>query len=591
MGLGGHLVDPSGIFTSHQSRIIQTLALIFATFSVLGCAITAYWFLMMKRNFRRQLIGLLIIGDFFKSAWYLVFAATALAKHGIATDSNFCQANGFLLQAALEACDMAILLMSIHMSLQIFYPTSKIFGHDGLYRLRHTALALFLLLPLLSASLAFVGDGKHGYISQGPFCTLPLRPYWYRLALTWIPRYVIWFYIMYVALRIYLQVGRGFKVFARQDGKMSSGDIGPSSGDLETAEELTAVKQHDSLWSSSEAQQEEGSTAYRTPLPSPGPIERRLSAFTWQGNLVSVPGTEERVSGPTVESRRGSRVTFQSDPTGPTMLVHLPPDQNPSTGSVSTISSLKSNGKSNGNSNGDSSVEGTRPPTLEPIEEGQADKPEQGYNLMSGDTPLKKRRRAIQRQLRLLFIYPMVYMIMWALPFVYHSMNYSDYYVQHPVFAIGLLNIICQCGMGLVDSTVFSWREKPWKNVPGSDGTFLGSFMFWRFEREHSLERSMTPAPSKIPAIGQASNQERRRTWVNSVSHSSVKSGMHRKTFSGSSDRSAMDAERAAERLALERADRENRSAPPTRCGSVVTDNKAPIEWWEREDGLEDGLD
>lgn len=127
MGLGGHLQDPSGIFSSHQSRVIQTLALIFATISVLACATTAYWFLMMRRNFRRQsvdslssiwihiynatgvltrfrLIGLLICGDFFKSAWYLVFAATALAKHGIATDSKFCQANGFALQAALEAC-------------------------------------------------------------------------------------------------------------------------------------------------------------------------------------------------------------------------------------------------------------------------------------------------------------------------------------------------------------------------------------------------------------------------------------------------------------------------------------------------------
>ncbi|KAF1348031.1 G protein-coupled glucose receptor regulating Gpa2-domain-containing protein [Delphinella strobiligena] len=517
MGLGGHLQNPSGIFTSHQSRIIQTLALIFATISVLACAITAYWFLMMKRNFRRQLIGLLICGDFFKSAWFLVFAATALAKHGIATDSKFCQANGFLLQAALECCDVAILFMSVHMSLQIFYPTSKVFGHDGLYRFRHTVLCLFLMLPLISASLAFVNT-RHGYISQGPFCTLPLRPYWYRLALTWIPRYIIWFYIMFVALRIYLQVGRGFTVFARQEGKGS---------------------------------------------------------------------TEERGSGPKIESRRGSRVTFVPDGLGPTMLVHPPLDQKPSTGSLCTMSSSKSNG----NSNGDSSIGGTRPPTLEPIEEGHADNPEQGYNLMSGDTPLKKRRRAIQRQLRLLFIYPMVYMIMWAIPFVYHSMNYSDHYAQHPIFALGMLNIICQCGLGFVDSTVFSWREKPWQHIPGSDGTFFGSFMFWRFDREHSVERSTTPAPSKIPATGQASNQERRKTWVNSVSHSSMKSGMHRKTFSGSSDRSAMDAERAAERLALERADRENRSAPPTRRGSIITNSKAPMEWWEREIALEEGED
>lgn len=111
--------------------------------------------------------------------------------------------------------------MSLHMYLQIFSTGSKIFGHDGLYRFRHTVLAGWFTFPFLCGVLAFI-RGRQGYIAQGPFCTLPIRPYWYRLALQWIPRYLIWMFIMFVAVRIYLHVGQGFKIFAREDDKDSS---------------------------------------------------------------------------------------------------------------------------------------------------------------------------------------------------------------------------------------------------------------------------------------------------------------------------------------------------------------------------------
>ena len=58
--------------------------------------------------------------------------------------------------------------------------------------------------------------------------------------------------------------------------------------------------------------------------------------------------------------------------------------------------------------------------------------------------------------------------------------NYSDYFAQHPVFELYLLSFISFAAMGLLDSVVFSLREKPWQHIPGSDGTFWGSFLFWK---------------------------------------------------------------------------------------------------------------
>lgn len=102
-GLGGRL-SSTAIFSVQQSRTIQILATVCAAVSVLSTLITLYQLLMLKRNFRRSLILLLIVGDFFKSIWYLVFASTALSVGGIKTSSDFCQANGFLLQTSIEAC-------------------------------------------------------------------------------------------------------------------------------------------------------------------------------------------------------------------------------------------------------------------------------------------------------------------------------------------------------------------------------------------------------------------------------------------------------------------------------------------------------
>lgn len=391
---------------------------------------------------------------------------------------------------------------------------------------------------------------------------------------------------MYVALRIYLHVGKGFKVFARQHDRTSSVELAQYSEDRSTIHDLHPTKQKSAPGSLGSDDQQDESTAHPSPdgdVPSLGEPERRISAINWTPSFTTPANSDSPESA--AGSRRGSRVAFQLDNSNHSELLQIPPpDQKRSRGSITTLCSFRSNG--------DFSVEGNRPPTLEPIEESRTlENREDDIDLTSEDTPLKKRRRAIQRQLRLLFIYPMVYMIMWAIPFVYHSMNYSDYYAQHPVYGLAVVAVFCQSFLASVDCLVFGWREKPWKHIQGSDGTFLGSFMFWRFQTSRPGLLYQAPAPGRIPRAHdqEAGPQEGPRAAKargSATSHTSIKpmmmSMMHKKTWSGASDRTTMAAEQAAERLALERADREGRSVTHSRNASLSVNNRPTSEWWDR---------
>ncbi|KAF7192739.1 G protein-coupled receptor GPR1, partial [Pseudocercospora fuligena] len=213
--------NASAILAQTQQYQVQVIASTFSSVSILAALCALYWFCMMRRNFRRDLVLLLIIGDFWKSSWFLIFSSTTLARGHIYTESSFCQASGYFLQVGLEACDCAIFLMSLHMSLQIFPPARSFLGHDGLYRIRHFVIAGWFVVPNIMSALAFVNSGP-AYISQGGFCSLPVRPIWYRLALSWIPRYLIWIFVMGVAIRIYRHVGFEFRVFGQENDQSSS---------------------------------------------------------------------------------------------------------------------------------------------------------------------------------------------------------------------------------------------------------------------------------------------------------------------------------------------------------------------------------
>ncbi|RMZ21464.1 hypothetical protein D0859_14526 [Hortaea werneckii] len=443
--------------------------------------------------------------------------------------------------------DFAILFMSLHMWLQIYPPQDSFLGHDGLYRIRRWVIAAWLILPNLSAALAFV-KGRWAYESGGAFCSLPLRPYWYRLALSWIPRYLIWIFVMGVAIRIYKHVGKEFKVFGQERDRSSSFSI-------------------------------------------PGE-----STIDWMADpATNIMGPQSIQSAST--SRRGSR-QVASGVVAEDFAPPAPFDANRHRGSITTLNSLKSSASQ--------TVDETSilPPIIETKRNSSA---ATGVSTAQdlANAAIALRRRAIQRQLRLLFIYPCVYMILWAIPFVVHSMNYSDRFAQHPVTGLVAVNVFCQCFMGFADVVVFSWREKPWRHIPGSDGTFVGSFCFWRFcfgrEWVDAVMRgrgdSRAPSTGFQDPSGMGENCSSRAGLLSSLKRWSISTSKgasprgseasvpppsttttpvlqpqertpkrvpqrrpttsHRRAYSGGSDRRHLEAERAHERLAMERADQQ----------------------------------
>lgn len=518
---------------------------------------------------------------------------------------------------------MAILFISMHMSLQIFPPKNSIFGHDGLYRVRRWVFAAWILIPCLTAGLAFINP--HGaYQVQGAWCWLPMRPFWYRLALSWAPRYLIWIYVMAVAIRIYSHVGYEFKVFGGERDRSSSRDMTAQSS-VERAAIANVSRQQKSRALSDEDNDDNvapDDVSVRPPVskhPSPPDSSkhlpfnagRRHSLPSWRtpfGGTPTPPGQSfddalhEFGSRSNPPSRRGSR---QIAPNIVAEDFMAPPgfDMARTRGSVSTVGSIAR-----------SMTAGSMDHQLPPIAEArarQSTKSSAPTNLV--DRALRQRRRAIQRQLRILFIYPVMYMLLWLIPFVSHCLNYSDYFAQNPIFAISALSSFCQTFMGFADVCVFCWRERPWHHIPGSDGSFFGSFCFWRFHRDGDWFRRGSKAPDSMPGMTEKSPSQAgllsslkrwsmsRKSSTSPRASTSIRSGPkaspmrpsmgHKRTFSGGSDRRTREAELAYERLALERADfQRQRPSLNERRQSVISQMQQQSpgkDWWDAELDME----
>ena len=107
-------------------------------------------------------------------------------------------------------------MIAVHAALYVFQSDNSS-GEAGLYKYRYIAYTCWIIYPTLMASLAFVNHNG-AYQSWGTICALPVRPFWYRLALSWIPRYLIIFTIIALYIAIYLYVHYKFDVMDKQSG-------------------------------------------------------------------------------------------------------------------------------------------------------------------------------------------------------------------------------------------------------------------------------------------------------------------------------------------------------------------------------------
>lgn len=288
-------------------------------------------------------------------------------------------------------------------------------------------------------------------MSQGPTCSLPLRPLWYRLTIAWVPRYLIMLTILVLYVAIYVHVGLQFGSYGILRRRSHMESVETNSIEQDTPDDLP-ISPH----------KQSQTTAY--PM---------TSCFPAVGGGIS-----------TIVSHKFPLVDDGWTRTNCSESGHI----NPGLEGTSTRVNSR-DGFLDRSAATDLPNPAVDPPTESPAIDGRRAAETQEISDSMDKKILTKeirsKRNAIRRQLWYLFIYPLLYFVLWLPPFVQHLMNYSNHWVQHPVFGLSLLVFACISSMGAVDCIVFSLREKPWRHIPGSDGTFLGSFLFWQHGPNH----------------------------------------------------------------------------------------------------------
>lgn len=209
--------DQTLLFTPAQNILQRTLAIVASVVSIVFCLAAIYCFLAIDPKrlvFRHQLIAFLILFDLLKAVVLLIFPSRVFTHPDLYFNDVFCQVIGFFTATCIEGADLAILSFAVHTFLLIFKPslTMKLPDSDrvegGLYRYRYYVYGLSFIIPLALASFPYIGVG---YVSFVCWCYLPQRPVWYRLVLSWVPRYLIVVIILSVYGLIYYHVLKEFR--------------------------------------------------------------------------------------------------------------------------------------------------------------------------------------------------------------------------------------------------------------------------------------------------------------------------------------------------------------------------------------------
>ena len=219
-------------FTSHENLVQRAVAMASSISSIVLCVAAIYMFLAIDPKrlvFRHQLIAFLIFFDLLKAIILLIFPSHVV-NHPLAYfDNRFCQVVGFFTATAIEGADFAILAFAIHTFLLVFRPSLNVKTgrfdriEGGLYIYRYYTYSLCFVIPLVLASLPYIGKGYSSFVC---WCYLPQKPVWYRLVLSWVPRWCIvivifgvYGVIYYYVLREFRTLGGVFSTMHRQNSK------------------------------------------------------------------------------------------------------------------------------------------------------------------------------------------------------------------------------------------------------------------------------------------------------------------------------------------------------------------------------------
>ena len=443
-----------------------------------------------------------------KSLWFTVYPIVSLTrKDRISSDSAFCQASGFFLALGIESSDVAVLLIAIHSALYFVYPR-RAGGGKGLYPYRHFAYAFYVFVPIIMASLAFV-KGTPGYVDTGEYCYLPTHPSWYRMALSWIPRYVNFVILIVIYSCIYLYVRLLMRRYSRRS---SSAMVTTADNDDSQVPRSQTLNRHDLIPKPPHSSGSRGRKLHcscRTILLTKVVFKRgkeHLDAHTdnkaisWKVpnfQQTSNPGSQRQLDAapeniylvsphiepldPIYPKRHPSRVSLDSDIQPESFGTSLRDIFRPSRRGTSQVVEHE---------------DGCFSCTALPF----------SNDVLDPDGIVRNRDK-IRRQLRLLFMYPLVYMLVWVLPFISDIKRYQDALNGRGPFGLRLAFLISLCIQGFADSIVFAFRERPWRYARGGFWTNIGLRM--RFNV--SIGRRRNPGRTRDEMFDEARIARQRR--------------------------------------------------------------------------------
>ncbi|KID81798.1 BcGPR1, G protein-coupled receptor [Metarhizium guizhouense ARSEF 977] len=459
-------------FSQHQLHVLWVTSLIVASVSVVATMFATFWFVRMRRSFRHKqvpptlvisssarvamlthslhsLLLLLIQSNMLQAMWFVIVPAVQMARGFVASDSPLCQVSGFFLALGIEACDVAVVLVSLHTALYIFR------GSNGLYPYRRVAYCAFVLVPLLLSSLAFIN--KPAFSNSGQYCYLPANPDWVQRALSWVPRYITIVTICVAHLSTYFYIDCLVKQVSRaetasREALLTVGHHGhrqqyshsrPARRDTYALEELRGLApmpENRIQWKIPAVGMSLGVSSHQQaaylPLRNPQFPESCVSTLQepvtsrMEWMLCDAPSLplRSKSTAPRHSSNRPLAGTATSSPSNTKLMLHREARSSLSTPCV----------------------------VLSPAEPDA--------------TSMDKRRDSTRRQVRRLFIYPIVYILAWIMPFVNHVTPQGK-----SSFGLMLASVISLCVQGIADSLVFSILEKPWRHprlVKGSGWRF-----------------------------------------------------------------------------------------------------------------------
>ncbi|PHH59620.1 hypothetical protein CDD81_2805 [Ophiocordyceps australis] len=455
-----------------------------------------------------------------KAIWFVILPAVELAGGPVASESLICQASGFFLAVGIEACDIAVVLIAIHTALYIFHSGNGLYLYRRPAYAAFVLVPLILASLAFINKPAFTNTGQYCYLPRHPSWArraLSWIPRYIILA-TICATYVFTYSYVKILISRFGEAGtwRGEGAtpassrrerFGRNKNRsvMRTSSLPPTprisyhglipptppreAGSLEKKEAKLSTSTAARTSSGDGAgPMDEGSdlTTIRKTLLSPVPengikwkipqfgshssfLEDQQPRALSDGNIPSAITITSRPSavseGKASRMHSGASKVHLSTPTSrvpssssrppsgsSTMRIHSPQPSTPRhfwNRSLAVTATPASQVPSESN-------------IVAMLRRGPGGSDSSGSVLLSPtaleSTGMGRTRDKIRRQLRQLFIYPGVYIVVWLVPFVSHIVG------DDSSFVLVLASLVSLCAQGIADVLVFSVLEKPWRH-------------------------------------------------------------------------------------------------------------------------------